>query len=118
MATGKWSSNIADRSFLEVADPEHMLALTSSVTIIAFICPNLVRVAGGQCVIGRWNNYNRQGYCLIITENGHLEFRIGKNDQDQSLQSQTPLQAQTWYFVAATFDDRDRSRYPTSRSDC
>ena len=60
-----------------------MLALAGSVTLLAFICPNLVRVAGGQCVIGRWDNYKKQGYCIAIAENGRLEFRIGQKDQDR-----------------------------------
>jgi N,N-dimethylformamidase len=91
-------------SFLEVTDPEHKLALAGSVTLLAFICPSLVRVAGGQCVIGRWDNYRKQGYCITIAENGRLEFRIGQGDQIESLQVETPLQAQMWYFVAATLD--------------
>ena len=91
-------------SFLEVTDPESKLALEGSVTLLAFICPILVRVAGGQCAIGRWDNHRKQGYCIAIAENGRLEFRIGQESQIDCLQVETPLQAQMWYFVAATLD--------------
>src|SRR5580704_5672018 len=90
--------------FLEVTDPERKLALAGSVTLLAFICPNLVRVAGGQCVIGRWDNYRKQGYCIAIAENARLEFRIGQEGQIESLQVETPLRAGMWYFVAATLN--------------
>lgn len=91
-------------SFLEVTDPEHTLALTGSFTLLAFICPNLVAVVGGQCIIGRWDNYRKRGYCIAIAENGQLQLRIGRNDQNEDLQIETPLRAQIWYFVAATFN--------------
>ena len=68
---------------MKLTDPERKLALEGSLTLFAFIRPNLVQVAGGQCVIGRWDNYRNQGYCLAIAENGRLEFRIGQDDQNR-----------------------------------
>lgn len=91
-------------SFLEVTDTGRKLALEGSLTLFAFVCPTLPKVQRGQCVIGRWDNSRNQGYWLGIDESGCIEFRIGEGNKVDSLQAEVPLQAQVWYFVAATFD--------------
>ena len=91
-------------SFLEVADPAGKLALEGSLTLFAFIYSTLPKVQGGQCLMGRWDNYRNQGYYLGLNESGRLEFRVGQGEKVDYLQAETPLQAQIWYFVAATLD--------------
>ncbi len=87
-----------------MADPTGRLALEGSLTLFAFVYPTLPKVQGGQCLMGRWDSSRSQGYCLSIHESGRLEFRVGEGEKVDCLQAETPLQAQIWYFVAATLD--------------
>ena len=93
-------------SFLEVADPELRLALNGSLTLCAFIHPLLPDVGSRQCLIGRWDNYRNYGFCVGINKSGRLEFWVGQGNEIDYLESEVPLLAQMWYFVAATLDSR------------
>jgi N,N-dimethylformamidase len=91
-------------SFLEVTDPARKLALEGDLTLFAFVRPSLTQVRGGQCLLGRWDNHRKQGFCLGIDESGHLEFRVGQGDEVDRVQAEIPLRREIWYFVAASFD--------------
>ncbi|WP_407169101.1 N,N-dimethylformamidase beta subunit family domain-containing protein [Bradyrhizobium sp. ORS 111] len=91
-------------SFLEVADPARHLALEGSLTAFAFICPTRPQGGCRQSLIGRWDDKERCGFSLGISENGRLEFTVGQGARIDRLEASVPLQANTWYFVAATFD--------------
>ncbi len=91
-------------SFLEVADPDSRLALKGSLTVFAFICPTRTEVGNRQTVIGRWDNNKDRGFGLGINESGRLEFWAGQGDEVDSLEAEMPLQANVWYFVAASLD--------------
>ena len=93
-------------SFLEVDDPKHLLALTGSITLFAYIYPGLPKVGLRQCIIGRWDNDKNVGYCLGINQRGHLEFWVGDGKEVDYLQAELPLQKKMWYFVAATLDTK------------
>ena len=87
-----------------MTDTARKLALEGSLTLFGFVRPSLTQVRGGQCLIGRWDNHRNQGFCLGINESGRLEFRVGRGDEVDRVQSGTPLQTEIWYFVAASLD--------------
>jgi N,N-dimethylformamidase len=91
-------------SFLEVADPERRLAVEGSLTLCAFIYPGLSKAGMRQCLLGRWDNDKNYGYSLGVNQQGHLEFWVGQGNEVDYVQAEVPLQAQHWYFVAATLD--------------
>lgn len=91
-------------SYLEVADPKGLLALTGSITLFAYVFPGLPKAGLRQCIIGRWDNDKNIGYCLGINQRGHLEFWVGDGKEVDYLQAELPLQKKMWYFVAATLD--------------
>ncbi|MCA1397908.1 LamG domain-containing protein [Bradyrhizobium sp. BRP56] len=91
-------------SFLEVADPARRLALESSLTVFAFICPTRPQPGWRQSLISRWDNKEGCGFFLGISESGRLEFTVGQGAKIERLEASVPLQANTWYFVAATLD--------------
>ncbi|MBR1165106.1 LamG domain-containing protein [Bradyrhizobium elkanii] len=91
-------------SFLEVADPARRLALESSLTVFAFICPTRPQAGWRQSLISRWDNKEGCGFFLGISESGRLEFTVGQGAKIERLEASVPLQANTWYFVAATLD--------------
>jgi N,N-dimethylformamidase len=91
-------------SFVEVADPQHTLALEGSLTLCAFIHPIWPDVGRRQCLIGRWDNDKNYGYGFGINKSGLLEFWVGRGDEVDYLQAEAPLMAHMWYFVAATLD--------------
>ena len=91
-------------SYLEVSDPERKLALEGSLTVCAFIHPGLAETGYRQCLAGRWDNDKNYGYMLGINQRGHLEFWLGQGSEVDYIQTEVPLFARIWYFVAATFD--------------
>lgn len=91
-------------SFLEVADPDRKLALEGSLTICAFVYSSLPLAGLRQALAGRWHNQRNVGYCLGITQRGHLEFWVGQGDEVDYVQTEVALLPEMWYFVAATFD--------------
>lgn len=91
-------------SYLEVTDPDAKLALDGSLTLFAFIYASLPQVGLRQCLLGRWNNDKVFGYCLGISQKGHLEFWVGQGSEVDYVQAEVPLQPKMWYFVAATLD--------------
>lgn len=93
-------------SFLEVTDSAGRLALEGSFTLFAFVRPSLTQVRGGQCLLGRWDDRRNQGVCLGIDQSGRLDFRVGDGVEVDSVQAETPLKKEMWYFVAASLDAR------------
>lgn len=91
-------------SFLEVADPDGRLALRGSLTLFAFVLPTKPQAGRRQCVISRWDNYKKSGFCLGVDQNGRMEFTVGDGREVDHLQAEVPLHSHVWYFVAATFD--------------
>ncbi|NEU96321.1 LamG domain-containing protein [Bradyrhizobium uaiense] len=91
-------------SFLEVADPARHLALEKSLTVFAFICPTRPQAGWCQSLISRWDNKEGCGFFLGISEAGRLEFTVGQGAKIDRLEAGVPLQANSWYFVAASFD--------------
>jgi N,N-dimethylformamidase len=91
-------------SYLEVTDPDRRLAIEGSLTLYAFIYPSLPRIGLRQCLLGRWDNTRNFGYCLGINQKGHLEFWVGQGSEVDYVETEVPMFAEVWYFVAATFD--------------
>lgn len=91
-------------SFLTVDDPDKRFVLDGPITLYAFIYPGLPEAGLRQCLIGRWDNDKNYGYALGINQKGHLEFWVGQGDEVDYVQSEIPLIAKMWYFVAATYD--------------
>src|SRR5512143_1937503 len=57
-------------SFLKVADPNRKLALDGSFTLYGFIWPTLHGEGVRQALIGRWDLFRNEGYCLGINQKG------------------------------------------------
>ncbi|WP_342709835.1 N,N-dimethylformamidase beta subunit family domain-containing protein [Bradyrhizobium sp. B124] len=91
-------------SFLQVADSSSRLALEGSLTVFAFICPTRPQLECRQTLIGRWDNREGCGFYLGISQNGRLEFTVGQGAEVDRLEADVPMQANTWYFVAAAFE--------------
>jgi N,N-dimethylformamidase len=94
-------------SFLRIDDPDGHLAVTGSFTLHAFIFPTLPG-HGQQTIMGRWAVDRAQGYALGIAADGRLEFRLADGNGADQLLAELPLVAQTWYFIAATWDAERR----------
>lgn len=93
-------------SFLTVADPDCRLAHDESFTLFAYIWPTMPEIGMRQALIGRWDSYRNEGYCLGINRKGILEFWLGDGQEVDYLEAEVPLQHKTWYFVAVSFDAR------------
>ncbi|MCB5191243.1 LamG domain-containing protein [Methylobacillus arboreus] len=91
-------------SFLKVADPGNKLAHNGSFTLYAYIWPTLPDVGLRQALLGRWDCYNNQGYCLGINKQGLLEFWLGDGKEVDYVAAEVPLVAKMWYFVAVSYD--------------
>lgn len=91
-------------NYLTVADPAGRLALAGrSFTLYTFVWPGMPQ-AGRQVLLGRWDLSTQRGAALGINAQGLLEFWVGNGQQVDAIAAEVPLQAQLWYFVAATFD--------------
>jgi N,N-dimethylformamidase len=90
-------------SFLRVDDSDRRLAVTGSFTLHAFIFPTMPG-RHRQTLLGRWSVDRVQGYALGIDAEGRLEFRVGDGASADQVTTEIRLVAQTWYFVAATWD--------------
>jgi N,N-dimethylformamidase len=91
-------------SFLTVDDPDRHLALDGDITLFAFIRSTLPEIGVRQALIGRWDNYKAQGYCLGLDATGHLEFWVGDGAEVDYIAAEGPLITHQWYFVAATYE--------------
>lgn len=90
-------------SFVRVADPDNRLALSSPLTLWAFIWPRTPD-KGRQGLLTKWSIADRCGYALGIGEDGRLEFRVGDGRQVAAVQADTKLMPRQWYLVAASYD--------------
>jgi len=95
-------------SFLNVADPERVLAPEGAFTLYAYVFPTLPG-AGRQVILGRWSVERNLGYGLGINASGRLEFWVGDGSRADAVAAEVPLVAQVWYFIAASFDPRTGS---------
>lgn len=108
-ANGTWSVTkqyTQVGNFLQAADPEHRLAHDGPFTLHAYIYPTRPDSGYRQALIGRWDVFRNQGYCLGINQKGILEFWVGDGREIDYLEAEVPLMAKVWYFVAATFDPK------------
>ncbi|MDQ2802496.1 MAG: LamG domain-containing protein, partial [Pseudomonadota bacterium] len=90
-------------NFLRVADPDGVLHAPGAFTLHAFIRPSTPGV-GAQALLGRWAGHRSEGYMLGIDGAGCLELRVGDGRATAQLSLGTPLTAQIWYFIVASFD--------------
>jgi N,N-dimethylformamidase len=91
-------------SFLRVDDPKGRLVLGGSFTLYGFIWPTLPHNGLRQALLGRWDSYRNEGYCLGINRKGLLEFWLGDGKEVDYVAAEVPLIAKMWYFVAVSFD--------------
>jgi len=91
-------------SFLRAEDPGGKLKLDGDFTLYAFIHPTLPKVGARQALLGRWDIYKNQGYCLGINQKGILEFWVGNGSEIDYVAAEVPLFEFHWYFVAVSFD--------------
>ena len=91
-------------SFLEVPDADGRLALDGSFTLCAFIWPVLFGDGRRKAIIGRWDRYRNQGFCLGINQKGILEFWLGDGTEVDYVAAEVPLYPKIWYFVAVSYD--------------
>ncbi len=94
-------------SYLRVDDPDARLALEGSFTLHAFIFPTLPG-SNRQTIMGRWSVDRVRGYALGIDAEGRLEFRVADGSAADQVTAEVRLVANTWYFVAATWDAGSR----------
>jgi N,N-dimethylformamidase len=91
-------------SYLTVADPDGKLRLDGSFTLCAFIWAGHFGHGRRQAILGRWDMYKNEGYCLGINQRGILEFWQGDGKEIDYLAAEVPLDPKVWYFIAVTFD--------------
>ncbi|GAN76396.1 N,N-dimethylformamidase beta subunit family domain-containing protein [Acidisphaera rubrifaciens] len=94
-------------SFLRVDDGDGRLALDTSFTLHAFIYPTLPG-RHRQTIMGRWAVDRVEGYALGLDADGRLEFRVAGGGAADQVTAETQVVANTWYFVAATWDAATR----------
>lgn len=90
-------------NFLQVADPQSVLAISGAFTLHAYIYPTLP-AEGRQVVLGRWSVAATSGFALGIGPTGRLEFWVGDGKAGDTVLAEVPLIGRVWYFVAASFD--------------
>ncbi len=99
-------------SYLEVTDPERKLAVSGSLSLMAFVWPTLPHNGSRQTILGRWDTRRNAGYALGINPAGHLEFWVGNGTEVDYVTAELPLLAKVWYFVAVSYD-RETGRAAT-----
>ena len=105
-------------SYVLVQDHELLRGL-KNLTLQAWICPSVPVKGHLQGLLSKWWANERIGYGLFLGPNGDLELRLGDATGDiQRLHTDKALQADQWYFVAATVDvdNRRASLYQHSLS--
>ena len=90
-------------SFVQVEDPNHILQLSESFTLHAFIWPTAPHLHR-QGILTRWSIQDRAGYALGINAEGQLEFWVGNGSKTDKVFAEVPLVQMMWYFVAASYD--------------
>ncbi len=91
-------------SFLNVADPDAILALDGSYTLFTYVWATLPTVGVRQSLIGRWDIRSNKGYGFGINRKGLLEFWVGDGAEVDYVAAEVPLMTKIWYFVAVSFD--------------
>ncbi len=82
------------------------VARLSSFTLQAWIYPTTPRRQQG--LISKWAEEANQGYALLIDSEGALAFRVGDAEGNvRQIRSEISLRGNQWYFVAATYDQRN-----------
>ncbi len=80
------------------------LALPGGFTLHAFIWPT-TPTSGRQGILSRWSQERQAGYALGLDAAGRLALWLGDGSgQMAEVSTDTPLLAQVWYSVAATYD--------------
>ena len=91
-------------SYVLVQDHESLSRL-NNLTLQAWICPSIPQKGDLQGLFSKWWATDPVGYGLSLGPDGDLELRIGdQTGHVHSLQTGKALQANQWYFVAATID--------------
>ncbi len=91
-------------SYVLVQDHERLREL-KNLTLQAWICPSMPEAGHLQGLLSKWWASQPVGYGLFLGPNGDLELRIGDEAGDiHHLHTGRALQANQWYFVAATVD--------------
>ncbi len=88
-----------------VDDPANLLALTGSMTICAMVYPTTPQ-KGRQVLLGRFSLDETAGYALGIDPRGRLAFWVADGTDTDEIVSEIPLVHHTWYYVAASYDQR------------
>ena len=91
-------------SYLTVTDPSQRLALNGSFTLCAFVWPALFGQGRRQAIMGRWDIYKNEGFCLGLNQRGLLEFWQGNGKEIDYLAAEVLMDRKVWYFVAVSFD--------------
>ena len=96
-------------SFVEIGASD-MLDGLESFTMQAFIWPSTPE-KGTQAIISKWRDRDKAGAALIITkENGSAALCIGNGKgKIQVVNTGKPLIAKEWYFVAASYDAKNKT---------
>jgi len=94
-------------SYIEVPDPQGLLAPQQGFTVYAFLWPTAPH-KGRQGIITRWSQAHGEGFGLGINAQGHLALWLGDGREQAEVSASRPLIAKMWYFVAASFDSATR----------
>src|SRR4051794_26831209 len=78
-------------SYLEIADPQNLLAIEGAFSLMAFIWPTMPKKGTRQTILGRWNTLRNSGYALGINPSGHLEFWVGNGAEVDYVTAELPL---------------------------
>jgi N,N-dimethylformamidase len=94
-------------SYARVPD-SRTLRLRGSLSLQAWVFPTTPG-KGLQGILTKWCAVENSGYGLFLDEKGCLTLALGGRDGvTEWASSHKPLRASTWYFVAATWDAKDR----------
>lgn len=91
-------------SYLEVKDPQNLLAVEGAFSLMAFIWPTLPKKGTRQTILGRWDTLRNAGYALGINPAGHLEFWVGDGKEVDYVTAELPLLERVWYLVGVSYD--------------
>ncbi|RQG94179.1 N,N-dimethylformamidase beta subunit family domain-containing protein [Natrarchaeobius chitinivorans] len=82
--------------------------LIDGCTLLTFINPTTPD-AGHQSLLSKWDERTQTGYDLHIDADGSAAFRVGlqNNGESVAVSTGTALEADNWYALAATFDGED-----------
>jgi N,N-dimethylformamidase len=72
-------------------------------TFQAFVQPTLPG-KGRQVIAATWSADERQGFCLLLDENGALALELGDGTAQARLTTGRPLRRERWYHIGASVD--------------